>query len=222
MSAIPAAPAPADLRWPRRARWLALATIAWNVIESGVSIGFGAAEESLALFGFGVDAAVEVGSAAVVLWALGPAAAGCATTRRQVERRATKVQSALFLVLAASMAAGALAQLAAGAHPASTVPGIVISAISLGFMGFLWRAKVAAAAALDSATLRMDAACARACLSLSAVLLAGSAVAAVAPGAAWADAVATLGLAALVGREGASGWAAARKADFAGGCGCAG
>lgn len=222
MSATLAPAATTNTAWARRARWLAQGTIAWNIAESGVSIAFGAAEESLALLGFGVDAAVEVGSAAVVLWALGPGAAGCATTRRAVERRATRIQSVLFLVLAASMAAGAAGQLAVGARPESTLPGVVISVVSLSFMGFLWRAKVAAAAALGSATLRMDAACARACLSLSAVLLAGSALAAAVPAAWWADAAATLGLAALVGREGWSGWVASSKADFSGGCGCAG
>lgn len=213
----PAALAPVD--WNARALWLARATIAWNVVEGLVAMGFGVAEESVALFGFGVDSWVEVASASVVLWKLtrGP---GCATTARERERRATRWISALFLLLAAGTALGATLQLAAGGHPESSVPSLVVSAASLSFMVFLWRAKLTAATALDSRTLAMDAACSRACIELSAVLLAGSLVFALFPALWWADAVAALALAALIGREGWEGWQAAKKADFSGGCGC--
>ena len=38
-----------------RANLLALLTIGYNVVEGIVSMSFGAADETLALFGFGVD-----------------------------------------------------------------------------------------------------------------------------------------------------------------------
>jgi divalent metal cation (Fe/Co/Zn/Cd) transporter len=213
----PAALAPVD--WTSRALWLARATVAWNVVEGLVAMGLGVAEESVALFGFGVDSWVEVASASVVLWKL-TRRPGCATAARERERRATRWISALFLVLAAGTAIGATLQLAAGGHPESSVPSLVVSVASLSFMVFLWRAKLAAATALDSRTLAMDAACSRACIALSAVLLAGSLVFALFPALWWADAAAALGLAALIGREGWEGWRAAKKADFSGGCGC--
>lgn len=215
--ATPATP----VDWERRARWLAQATIAWNVIEGLVAMSFGFTEESVALFGFGVDSWVEVGSAAVVYWKLGRPA-GCATTRKNRERRATGWISALFLLLAAGTAAGATLQLVSGGHPDSTLPSVVVSLVSLSFMGFLWWAKRAAAVALDSRTLAMDAACSLACIRLSAVLLAGSAVYLLVPALWWADAVAALGLAALIAREGWEGWEASGRADFEGGCGCSG
>ena len=207
--------------WSRRARLLAGLTIGWNVVEGLVSMAFGFSEGSVALFGFGLDSWVEVGSAAVVWWKLAHPPA-CATTRKAQERRATRWISGLFLVLAGATAVGAVAQLTAGRHPGSTLPSLVVSVLSLAMMGFLWRAKKAAAAALDSRTLEMDAACSRACIQLSAVLFAGSLLYLVVPSLWWADGLAALVLAGFIGREGWEGWQAAKKADFAGGCGCGG
>lgn len=203
----------------RRALWLARATIGWNVIEGLVAMGLGFSEESVALFGFGVDSWVEVGSAAVVYWKL-TRPSGCANTRLRQERQATRWISALFLVLALGTSVGAALQLATGAHPSSSVPSVVVSLVSLSFMGFLWRAKKRVAAALQSRTLEMDAACSLACIQLSAVLLAGSLVFVLAPALWWADAAAALALAALIAREGWGGWVASGRADFDGGCGC--
>lgn len=207
--------------WNRRARILAGFTIAWNVVEGLVSMGFGFAEESVALFGFGLDSWVEVGSAAVVWWKL-TRAPGCATTRRNQERTATRWISALFLILAGATALGAAAQLTTGNHPASTVPSLVVSVVSLTMMGFLWRAKKAAATALDSRTLAMDAACSLACIQLSTVLFVGSLVYVAIPTLWWADGLAALVLSAFIAREGWEGWTAAKKVDFEGGCGCGG
>jgi divalent metal cation (Fe/Co/Zn/Cd) transporter len=205
--------------WERRALWLARVTIAWNLLEGLVAMGFGWAEESVALFGFGVDSWVEVGSAAVVYWTL-TRTTGCADTRRARERTATRWISALFVALAAGTLAGALLQLGSGGHPSSSLPSLVVSGVSLSFMFFLWKAKQAAATALDSKALAMDAECSRACIQLSGVLLAGSLLYVAVPSLWWADAVAALALAALIGREGWQGWRAASRPDFQGGCGC--
>lgn len=43
----------------RIAQWLAVATIFYNVIEGLVSVYFGFEDESLALFGYGVDNSIE-------------------------------------------------------------------------------------------------------------------------------------------------------------------
>ncbi len=207
--------------WPARARWLAVATMAYNALEGVVSMGFGVSEGSMALLGFGLDSWVEVGSAGVVYWKL-TRAPGCATTARERERVATRWIGRLFLALAAATAAGALLQILSGAHPESTLPGVVISLLSLSFMVFLWRAKLAAATALDSKALEMDAACSRACLQLSGVLLAGSAIYALVPALWWADAAAALALSALIGREGWEAVQSANQKEFSGGCGCSG
>lgn len=207
--------------WTSRALWLARATIAWNIVEGLVAMGFGYQESSVALFGFGVDSWVEVGSAGVVYWKL-TRVAGCATTARERERRATRWISALFLALAGATAVGAVAQIASGGHPASSLPSLVVSVVSLALMAWLWNAKKAAATALDSRTLAMDAACSLACIQLSGVLFVGSLVYVVFPALWWADGLAALVLSVFIAKEGWEGWQAASKKDFAGGCGCGG
>lgn len=212
---------PLSIDWTARARWLAVATMAYNVLEGLVSLAYGATERSVSLLGFGVDSWVEVGSAAVVYWKL-TRAPGCATTARERERRATRWIGGLLLALGLCTALGSALQLAAGGHPDSTLPGVIISLVSLSFMFSLWRAKLAAAGALHSRALALDAACSRSCIQLSAILLAGSAIYALAPGLWWADGAAALGLAAFIGREGYEAIAAASKPEFTGGCGCSG
>jgi divalent metal cation (Fe/Co/Zn/Cd) transporter len=209
-------------RWVRRVVGLAHVTIGYNLLEGVVSIGFGAADESLALFGFGIDSFIEVASALFVLWrfrderALRPAAA---LVR---ERRAAFGIGLLFVALGVATIAGTGLRLWARQGPETAVPGLVISLVSLSFMFGLWRAKRRAGDALGSPTVRADAACSLACIQLSSVLLGGSLLVTLAPGLWWADAVAAAALAVLFGREGASGIRASRRPDFQGGCGCAG
>jgi divalent metal cation (Fe/Co/Zn/Cd) transporter len=87
-------------------------------------------------------------------------------------------------------------------------------------MAYLWRAKLGAARALDSAALAADAACSRACIQLSVVLFAGSLLFLLFPALWWVDGAAALGLALLIGKEGLGMIRAARSRGFTGGCGC--
>jgi len=204
-------------RWQRRALVLAGITVGYNLLEGGVSIAFGLADDSVALWGFGLDSLVEVASALVVLWRLRGDLQARAAER---ERRATLAIGGLFLILAAIVTWGSLAQLIHRHHPATTLPGMVIAGLSLSFMVFLWRSKLRVARALDSAALASDAACSLACIQLSAVLFAGSLLFWAVPSLGWVDGVAGLGLALLIAREGLQGIHAARQPDFSGGCGC--
>lgn len=216
MTPRPDAPRP---DWMRYARFLAGFTIAYNLLEGLVSMGFGLAEESVALFGFGADSFIEVGSALLVLWRLRESS-GCASTALKRERKAAFGIGLLFVLLALGAGLGSALQLGLRRHPDTTLPGLIVSLASLGFMFWLWRAKLQAARALDSRTLEGDAACSLACIQLSCVLFLGSLVYLVAPALWWADAVAALVLAVFIGREGLSTLRAARRPDFSGGCGC--
>jgi divalent metal cation (Fe/Co/Zn/Cd) transporter len=202
--------------WRRRAQVLAWITVGYNLLEGAVSLAFGVKDDSVALWGFGLDSLVEVASGLVVLWRLRDL--GAKASGR--ERRATGAIGGLFLVLAFGVAGGAVRQLLVQDRPTTTLPGLVVALVSLSFMFFLWRAKRAAATALDSAALAGDAACSLACIQLSAVLLGGSLVFSLAPALWWVDAAAALALAALIGREGLAGIRAARDPGFTGGCGC--
>ncbi len=175
---------------------------------------FGWADDSVALFGFGADSFIEVASACLVLWKL------MDHGNLERERKATRGIGWLFAFLAAGIAGGAILQLTARTHPPTTLPGLVISLLSLSFMAFLWQAKRQAARAMDSATLMADAACSLACIQLSGVLFLGSLLFLLAPALWWVDAASALGLALLIGKEGISMIRAARSEHFTGGCGC--
>jgi divalent metal cation (Fe/Co/Zn/Cd) transporter len=204
----------------QKAKWLACFTIGYNLLEGLVSIWLGLSEESFALAGFGVDSLVEVASAVLVLWRLRSDFDQKSVLSIQAERRATLGIGALFLLLALVTAAAAVTQLAEGKHPSSTLPGVIISLVSLSFMFFLWRAKLQLARALNSRALEADASCSLACIKLSGVLLVGSGLFWIAPGLWWVDAFAALGISLLVTQEGWETIQASRKEDFTGGCGC--
>jgi divalent metal cation (Fe/Co/Zn/Cd) transporter len=204
-----------------RALLLSWFTIAYNLVEGAVSVYFGVSDDSMALAGFGADSFIEVFSAALVLWRFRSEEGVGAGLPVERERRATLGIGALFLLLAAGTAAGALLQLGAGGRPETTLPGIVIASASLSFMFWLWRAKREVAQGLDSCTVLKDADCSLACITLSGVLLAGSALFMVAPALWWSDAAAALVLAVLISREGVLTIRAALRPEFAGGCGCA-
>lgn len=204
----------------RRAIHLSYFTIGYNCIEGVVSIRFGVGEESVALAGFGIDSLIEVASAALILWRFRGEAHLSAGLSVDRERRATLGIGVLFLLLAAVTLAASAIQLRNGAHPETTVPGAVISALSLSFMYWLWSAKRKLAQALDSAAMMMDAACSLACIKLSIVLFAGSLFYLAFPSLWWADSAAGIALALLIGKEGWETIEAARRPEFSGGCGC--
>jgi divalent metal cation (Fe/Co/Zn/Cd) transporter len=216
------APRPSDSRpsWLAYARALALFTIFYNLLEGLVSMGFGWADDSMALFGFGADSFIEVGSALLVLWRLKGDEVGCQAGQLQRERRAALGIGLLFLLLALGTSISSVVQLRSHHHPGTTVPGVFVSILSLGFMFWLWRSKQLAAKSLDSRSLEGDAACSLACIQLSAVLFTGSLFYWLIPELWWIDAAAALVLSAFIAKEGISGIRAALKPDFTGGCGC--
>lgn len=205
-------------RWIAYAKALAFFTILYNLVEGLIAMGFGWSDDSLALFGFGADSFIEVFSALLVLWRL--RADDCGDGLIAPERKVTKGVGWLLLMLAAGTAGGSLLQLEAKRHPSTTLPGVIVSLASLGFMVYLWRAKLAAAKALDSRAVASDAACSLACIQLSTILLVGSLIFFVAPHLWWVDSVAALLLALLIAKEGWEMRQAASREGFDGGCGC--
>lgn len=203
--------------WERRAWFLAWFTVVYNLVEAAFSVCFGLSDDSVALWGFGFDSLIEVASAVVVMARLrqGFKAPGTAS-----ERRAVLAIGFLFMSLAVVILLGAALQLRSRHHPPTTLPGLVISSASLAFMFFLWRAKTRVADALDSAALKSDAACSRACIQLSSVLFAGSLLFMLSPSLWWLDGAAAILLGSLILKEGMEGISAARSPDFTGGCGC--
>ena len=204
--------------WVRRAIALSWFTIVYNLVEGIVSMWFGIADESFALFGFGADSFIEVASAVLVLWRF-RAETGLAPRSVAREKTATLGIGVLFLLLSVVTMFGAGAQLWSKSHPETTLPGMIISAVSLSFMFFLWRSKTRVADALGSTAMRSDASCSLACIKLSAILFVGSSIFLLDPFLWWADAVAALLLSILVAKEGFDIINSARKGEIASCCG---
>lgn len=182
----------------RRARLLAYLTILWNVIEAVVAIVAGRAAGSLALIGFGIDSSIETLSAVVVLWRLQDAS-------EAREERALKLIAVSFFLLAAYVGVQSVRDLLTGTAPGDSIPGIVLTALSLAVMPVLAVAKRRVGRQMGSRVVVADSVETLLCTYLSAIVLAGLAANAVL-GWWWADPAAALGVAYLALREGREAW----------------
>lgn len=158
----------------RYANLLALFTIGYNLLEGLVSVGMGINDETLALFGFGVDSFIEVISAVGVWHMLRRIRANGGETRDEFERRALRITGSAFYLLTVGLVVTAGLNLYQQHRPETTLWGIVIALVSISFMWALIHYKVKVGTALNSPAILADAACSRACLHLSLVLLISS------------------------------------------------
>jgi divalent metal cation (Fe/Co/Zn/Cd) transporter len=194
---------------------LAFMTVAYNLLEGVVSAWFGAGDESLALFGFGLDSFVEVVSGAGI-WHMVRRQREQPTEGRDVfERRALRITGYGFYVLAAGLLVSGLYDCYSGHAPKTTVTGILISWISILSMWLLIHYKIKVGTALESQAIIADAACTRVCLYLSTILFASS-VAYEMTGIGWVDAVGALGISWFCLKEGREALEKARGLA----CGC--
>jgi len=199
----------------QKASWLALITIYYNLLEGSVSVFFGFQDETLSLFGFGVDSFVEVISG-IGVWHM--IQRFWQSTDRKIDRfeqRALKITGTAFYILTAGLTVTAVYNIYSGHHPESTFWGIVISLISIGSMWALIHFKVKVGTALNSQAILADAECTRICLILSGVLLAASLIYEV-TGLGWVDSLGSIFMAWLSFREGRESF---EKASGIG-CGC--
>lgn len=182
----------------RRAVALAWLTVVWNMIEAVVAIVEGRAAGSLALVGFGLDSAIEVASAAVIIWQF----SGLDEER---EHQALRLIAVSFFALAVYVMVQAGLNLAAGNEPQSSAVGITLAVASLIVMPILATAKRSTGRRLGSATVTADSQQTWLCTYLSVVLLIGLLLNATV-GWWWADPLAALVIAALAVREGVQAW----------------
>lgn len=154
---------------------LALITIFYNLIEGSVSVFLGFEDETLSLFGFGVDSFVEVISGIGVLHMLRRIKQNQDTTKDEFEITALKITGTAFYILTAGLAVTAVLNFIVGHEPETTFWGIIISVISIFTMWILIHYKLKIGRALNSSAIIADANCTKACLYLSVVLLISSA-----------------------------------------------
>jgi divalent metal cation (Fe/Co/Zn/Cd) transporter len=158
------------------ALWLAYITIFYNVAEGIISIFFGTSDETLALLGFGVDSFVEVISGIGILHMVfrmrktgdDPA------SRDKFEKTALRITGFSFYLLTTGLVVGSILNVLYGSVPETTVPGIIISSISIATMWFLMTYKKKIGEKLYSEAIIADANCTKTCFYLSIVLLVSS------------------------------------------------
>ena len=160
----------------RYALWLALFTIFYNLAEGLISIYFGAQDETLTLFGFGIDSFIEVMSGIGILAMVLRIRQSPDAPRSQIERTALRITGTSFYLLAAGLGATAIYNLFTAHRPTTTLPGLIISLISIAVMWALVMGKRKVGRALGSSPILADANCTMVCIYMSVVLLAASLV----------------------------------------------
>ncbi len=161
-------------RYFQYALYLGLFTVFYNLLEGLVSIYFGISDETISLFGFGVDSFIEVVSGLGIVAMVLRIRQNPETPRSEFEKTALKITGTSFYVLSVGLALTAILNLATGHKPENTLAGIVISLVSIAMMWALVTAKRKVGRALDSAPILADANCTLVCIYMSVVLLAAS------------------------------------------------
>jgi divalent metal cation (Fe/Co/Zn/Cd) transporter len=156
------------------ALWLALFTVFYNIIEGMVSIYFGVNDEALTLFGFGVDSFIEVMSGIGILAMVIRIRQTPDAPRSRFEVTALRVTGTAFYLLAVGLGATAFYNLFTAHKPATTLPGLIISVISIAIMWLLVTGKRKVGRALNSVPILSDANCTLVCIYMSVILLISS------------------------------------------------
>ncbi len=210
-----AAPASQNEHWRRAANLalaLAILTIVYNLIEGVIAVYFGASDEALTLFGFGVDSFIEVLSGIAIIQLILRLKAGGTEDTDRFEAAALRITGTAFFILVAGLGIMAVHNIITAHRPTPSIVGVIIAAISIATMGGLMRAKQHAGRRMGSAAVLADANCTKTCLIMSVILL-------VAAGAytylrlPYVDAVGALGLAFYSFREGRECFEKAREPE---------
>jgi divalent metal cation (Fe/Co/Zn/Cd) transporter len=183
----------ADQKLYKQAWYLSLFTIFYNIIEGVISMIFGYQDETLALFGFGVDSFIEVISGIGIAIMVLRIRQNPNSEKSQFERTALKITGISFYLLAAGLLFGIALNIINHHKPETTLVGILISVISIVVMSWLTYAKKKVGAALDSKPIIADGNCTKICVYMSIVLLASSLIYEL-TGFAYADVIGAAGL----------------------------
>ena len=158
----------------KRASSLAKITIFYNLFEGMVSVFFGVADETLSLFGFGIDSFVEVLSGIGIWYMVRRIRNNTDAHPGAFEKTALQITGISFYILTAGLTITAGINIYQGHRPETTFWGIVIALISIFTMWALIHFKVKAGRQLNSDAILEDANCTKTCLYLSLILLLAS------------------------------------------------
>lgn len=200
----------------RTALVLAVVTIVYNLLEGFISTYLGYEDESLTLFGFGLDSFIEVVSGLGVANMVRRMQLNPGSNRAPFERTALRITGTGFYALVGGLLLTSGYNLWTGHHPATTFWGVAVALVSIATMGLLIWAKTNVGRQLNSAAILADAECTRVCLYMSLILLASSGLYELTH-IAYADVAGTLGLAFYAFREGQECFQKAKSEKH---CGC--
>ncbi len=188
----------------RRGLRLAYFTVIWDALEGVVAIAAGLVAGSIVLIGFGLDSAIEVFAAIVVVWQLRR------PESRTRQRNALRLIAGTFWALGGYIAFESIQRLAQSERPERSIIGIVMNVVAMAVMIPVARMKRKTGEALGNETLIAESAETRLSNYLSANVLAGLALNAWV-GWWWADPAAALVIAVFAVVTGRKTWSEAHE-----------
>jgi len=194
---------------------LSLFTIFYNIIEGLVSVFFGYEDETLTLFGFGVDSFIEVASGIGIAIMIMRIRQHPESSKSRFEINALKVTGTAFYLLSFGLLVGIVLNLINHHKPETTIWGIIISLVSILVMVWLMNAKKKIGKKLNSEPIIADSNCSRICVYMSVILLVASLIYQF-TGFAYADVLGTAGLIYFSVSEGREAFETAKGKE----CGC--
>jgi divalent metal cation (Fe/Co/Zn/Cd) transporter len=196
---------------------LSLVTIFYNIIEGIVSVYFGAEDETLALFGFGLDSFVEVISGIGIAHMILRMRFSEIVIRDEFEKTALRITGTAFYLLTFGLVIGSVLNIIYKVKPDTTIVGIIVSVISIGTMFWLMNSKLKVGKELKSDAIIADANCTKTCLYLSFILLASSGLYEIF-NIAYFDVIGSLGIAYFAFNEGQEAFEKVRSGNLS--CSC--
>src|SRR4051812_5098290 len=196
----------ADLR---RAIVLSIVSVVWNGATGGLAVAVALSTGSLALLGFGFDAAIDSIASVALIWRFA-AERDQPHRAERVERVAAAIIGGVLVVLGVYLGVEAVRALVDRSPHETSAIAVLLLLISAVVLPPLGLAKRRVAQRLDSGALRSDSVLTLVAASLAVVGLLSAAVTATL-GLWWADAAGGLLVAIVLVREGAGGLRDARR-----------
>ena len=153
---------------------LAIFTILYNLVEGHIATYLGYEDESLTLFGFGVDSFIELISGFGIAHMIFRIQRNPNSNRDDFERTALRITGYAFYTLVIGLLITSIYNIWIGHQPKTTFWGIVISLISIAVMWALMYSKTKVGRLLNSEAMLADVECTRICIYMSVVLLVAS------------------------------------------------
>ena len=172
---------------------LSILTIIFNLVEGLVSVYFGYRDETLTLFGFGVDSFIEMISAAGIYIMVKRIRNNPQSNRNKFETKSLQITGMSFSMLSIGLLFSVVINLYSGNKPKTAIAGVIIALISITAMASLIYGKLSVGKKLNSSPIIADANCTKVCVYMSVVLLISSLIYEI-TGLGYIDSIGTLGI----------------------------